>query len=81
MTVGYDTIGPRNIKFLQLSYWKGILEALESIGCTVYVSRVGSTASLQRRAFELKTFLEELSQKNGIKKFNLIGHRYEYERS
>jgi triacylglycerol esterase/lipase EstA (alpha/beta hydrolase family) len=71
---GYNRIGPTSMPWFQLSYWKGAEEALQSIGCQVYTSRVAPVASLKTRAHELRRFLEGLSQEKGITKFNLIGH-------
>lgn len=71
---GYNRLGPSSMPWLQVSYWKGAEEALQSIGCQVYTSRVAPVASLKTRAHELRRFLEGLSQEKGISKFNLIGH-------
>ncbi|KAJ3054360.1 hypothetical protein HK097_002024 [Rhizophlyctis rosea] len=68
---GFDVLGPETMPWLQIRYWKGIVEALRDIGCKVYVSKVGSVASLRTRAHELHSYLEANGKGQRI---NLVAH-------
>ncbi|KAI3656547.1 hypothetical protein MP638_007011 [Amoeboaphelidium occidentale] len=68
---GYDYLGVSATPLLQKHYFYGVKEALESYGCTVYVSKVPATSSIEERARELKRFLVE---HNGEKDVNLVAH-------
>lgn len=69
---GFDVVGPQSFPALQLHYWKGIKEALESIGCQVHISKVGTVDSLMVRAKQMVTTLNEKYPEG--QKLNFIGH-------
>ncbi len=56
---------------LTISYWRGVVEALEANGCEVLVCRVPTSASIQERAAALKMQIEERFPGREI---NLIAH-------
>ncbi|KAI9094684.1 Alpha/Beta hydrolase protein [Phlyctochytrium arcticum] len=66
--LGFDTIGP---SFARLHYWRGVKEALESLGCTVYITKVPFAADVSIRAKALKASME--SNILG-KRVNLVAH-------
>ncbi|KAJ3270752.1 hypothetical protein HDV01_007444 [Terramyces sp. JEL0728] len=68
---GFDIIGPPNIKFLQLNYWRGITDSLERNGCNVFATGVGSVSSIKSRAEKLHAYLEKNFAKQDV---NLVAH-------
>lgn len=71
--------GENRIGGVYLDYWKGISEALESIGCTVYISKVLPFGSISQRAKMLNEYLESrISESSRIRpkktKVNLVAH-------
>ncbi|KAI9344877.1 Alpha/Beta hydrolase protein [Obelidium mucronatum] len=70
---GYDkiTFGPETNPFLQLHYWRGISEALQHLGCEVYVPSNGAVSSIRSRAYALDKFLSETLPNREI---NLVAH-------
>ncbi|KAJ3295655.1 hypothetical protein HDU79_008681 [Rhizoclosmatium sp. JEL0117] len=70
---GYDklTFGPESNPFLQLHYWRGISEALQHLGCEVYVPSNGAVSSIRSRAHALDKFLSETLPNREV---NLIAH-------
>lgn len=67
---GYDNIGFDSLPQLQVQYWEGVVEALRSLGATVFVAKVPSTGSVAERAFHLDAVLSKL----GASAYNLVGH-------
>ncbi|ORZ31654.1 Alpha/Beta hydrolase protein [Catenaria anguillulae PL171] len=69
---GFDYMDVRAIPAVKwrIHYWRGIAEALQEIGCKVYVARVPSAGNVHSRALALYRFLEE----NEIRHANLIAH-------
>lgn len=61
---------------IQINYWIGIKESLESKGCKVLVTRVPSFGSIEERAFALHKLLEKYADKSkgSRMKLNLIAH-------
>lgn len=57
---GFDKVGPSNMPWLQVHYWRNIPEALVAIGCKVYVAKVGRVDGLEQRAQQLFDQLNEL---------------------
>ncbi|KAJ3131035.1 hypothetical protein HK101_004844, partial [Irineochytrium annulatum] len=47
-----------SIPSLQLRYWTGVSDALESLGCEVFMPQVGTVSSIRVRALQLQRFLE-----------------------
>ncbi|GAA96231.1 uncharacterized protein L969DRAFT_56590 [Mixia osmundae IAM 14324] len=68
---GFDKLGPKSIPHLQISYWRGVKEALEELGVEVLVTTVPASASIETRARALAAFIEEHMKGREI---NLIGH-------
>ncbi|GAA6036149.1 hypothetical protein JCM8097_006641 [Rhodosporidiobolus ruineniae] len=68
---GFDYLGPATIKPLKLSYWVGVAEALEAMGCEVMIGRVPASASIEERATVLETLIAERFPGREV---NLIGH-------
>ncbi|KAJ3116463.1 hypothetical protein HDU96_009626 [Phlyctochytrium bullatum] len=68
---GYDRIGPDSLPSLQIRYWRGVYEALESLGCEVYCPQVGTVSSIRTRALQLKAFLETYLRGREV---NLVAH-------
>jgi hypothetical protein len=68
---GYDKLGPKKYPFLQISYWKGISDALVELGCKVYIPHVGTVSSVRTRAHELRHFLETHLSGQTV---NLVAH-------
>ncbi|TPX72988.1 hypothetical protein SpCBS45565_g00147 [Spizellomyces sp. 'palustris'] len=67
--LGFDMMGP---KFLRLHYWRGIKEALSTIGCDVLITRVPRAADVSVRARVLKEVLEaKVPEGNTV---NLVAH-------
>lgn len=69
--LGFDVLGPRNIAPMQISYWRGVREVLESNGAEVMICRVPATASIKDRAMILKEQIEKQYEGRTV---NLIGH-------
>lgn len=69
--LGFDVLGPRNIAPMQISYWRGVREVLESNGAEVMICRVPATASIKDRATILKEQIEKQYEGRTV---NLIGH-------
>lgn len=69
--LGFDVLGPRNIAPMQISYWRGVREVLESNGAEVMICRVPATASIKDRATILK---EQIEKQYSGRTVNLIGH-------
>lgn len=57
-----------------LNYWGRIPQALCRCGATVYYGRQQSAAPVARSAAELKAVIEEIVEKTGCEKVNLIAH-------
>jgi len=68
---GFDTLGPSSVPAMQISYWRGVKEALESIGVEVVITSVPASASIEDRA---RTLAEQISSKMQGRELNLIGH-------
>lgn len=70
--LGFDsvTIGPAMAP-LQVSYWRGIKEALEANGCEVLITRVPATSSPVDRA---KVLEKKISETYPGRDVHLIGH-------
>ena len=66
---GFDTINV--MPSITISYWRGVVEALEANGCEVLVCRVPTSASIQERAAAMKAQIEERFAGRDI---NLIAH-------
>lgn len=69
--LGFDVLGPRNIAPMQISYWRGVREVLESNGAEVMICRVPATASIKDRATIL---MEQIEKQYEGRTVNLIGH-------
>ncbi|KDN49596.1 alpha/beta-hydrolase, partial [Tilletiaria anomala UBC 951] len=54
-----------------ISYWRGVIEALEANGCEVLVCRVPMSASIQERAAALKAQIEE---RFAGREINIVAH-------
>lgn len=68
---GFDYIGPASIPSLQVSYWRGVREALEEIGVEVLITSVPASASIEERA---KKLCEQIEKSMEGREVNLIGH-------
>ncbi|GAA5859737.1 hypothetical protein JCM8547_007006 [Rhodosporidiobolus lusitaniae] len=68
---GFDHLGPAAIKPLRFSYWIGVEEALQAMGCEVMIGRVPASASIEERA---KVLCEMVGERFPGKEVNLVGH-------
>ncbi|KAF8323154.1 alpha/beta-hydrolase [Clavulina sp. PMI_390] len=66
--LGFDSV---SVATIGISYWRGIKEALEAIGCEVLIARVPATSSIQERATVLESII---SRELPGRKVHLIGH-------
>lgn len=65
--MGFDHMGP-------LTYWPGIVEALQAHGASVFVTRVAAFQSSEVRGEQLLAQVQEIVARTGAVKVNLIGH-------
>lgn len=65
--MGFDHMGP-------LTYWPGIVEALQAHGASVFVTRVAAFQSSEVRGEQLLARVQEIVARTGAAKVNLIGH-------
>ncbi|KAJ2750330.1 hypothetical protein IWQ56_007057, partial [Coemansia nantahalensis] len=68
---GFDVKGPERLPMLQVHYWRGIREALESIGAKVVTARVPGTGGVRERAHQLDTLLDSRLASATV---NIVGH-------
>lgn len=61
---------------LGIPYWYKIPEALRKEGATVYIASVNPSQSTEYRGEELIRQMQQWAAKNGVQKFNLIGHSH-----
>ncbi|BFZ63863.1 hypothetical protein YB2330_005000 [Saitoella coloradoensis] len=69
---GFDKIGFPQIPALNYHYWGGIYDDLTKLGCTVIVTKVPSTGSIEKRAQTLHEFLEKTVEKGT--ELNFLAH-------
>jgi len=67
--IGFDNI-------LGINYFYGIPEALRDGGATVYVAQVNPSQTTEYRGEQLLQQMKQWAAKDGVKKFNLIGHSH-----
>ncbi len=65
--MGFDHMGP-------LTYWPGIVEALQAHGASVFVTRVAAFQSSEVRGEQLLAQVQDIVARTGAAKVNLIGH-------
>jgi len=65
--MGFDHMGP-------LTYWPGIVEALQAHGANVHVTRMAAFQSSEVRGEQLLAQVEAIVARTGAAKVNLIGH-------
>lgn len=66
--LGFDSVSVGNV--IEVSYWRGIKEALEAIGCEVVIAKLPATSSIEDRAKVLEAKISEAScavQKSGAR--------------
>ncbi|KAJ2270013.1 hypothetical protein EV176_004425 [Coemansia sp. RSA 451] len=68
---GFDVRGPEKLPMLQIHYWRGIREALESIGSKVVIAKVPGTGGIRERAQQLDSLLASRLESE---KVNIVGH-------
>ncbi|MBP7131509.1 MAG: triacylglycerol lipase [Aquabacterium sp.] len=61
---------------LGIPYWYKIPEALRKEGATVYIASVNPSQSTEYRGEELIRQMQQWAAKDGVQKFNLIGHSH-----
>ncbi len=67
--IGFDNV-------LGIQYFYGISEKLRSEGATVYIASVNPSQTTEFRGEELVQQMKQWAAKDGVKKFNLIGHSH-----
>jgi triacylglycerol lipase len=67
--IGFDNV-------LGIQYFYGISEALRKDGATVYIASVNPSQTTEFRGEELVQQMKQWAAKDGVKKFNLIGHSH-----
>lgn len=68
---GFNKVGPEAVPLLQISYWRGVKEALEAAGVEVLITQVPASASVEERA---RILCEVITEKMPGREVNLIGH-------
>ena len=68
--IGFDSI------LGVVNYFYGIVGALRDEGATVYIAQVNPSQTTEFRGEELNKQLDAWKAKDGVKKFNLIGHSH-----
>ncbi|KAJ2347519.1 hypothetical protein GGF43_004741, partial [Coemansia sp. RSA 2618] len=63
--------GPERLPMLQIHYWRGIREALESVGTKVVIAKVPGTGGIRERAQQLDSLLASRLESE---KVNIVGH-------
>ena len=61
---------------LGIPYWYKIPEALRKEGATVYIASVNPSQTTEYRGEELIRQMQQWAAKDGVQKFNLIGHSH-----
>ncbi|KAG0348107.1 hypothetical protein BG004_006082 [Podila humilis] len=56
----------------RFDYWYGVRDALDEIGCSVHTARVPPFAAIEKRAEQLKSYIERTVPQGA--ELNLIGH-------
>ncbi len=67
--MGFNTI-------LGIPYWYKIPEALRKEGATVYIASVNPSQATEYRGEELIRQMQQWAARDGVQKFNLIGHSH-----
>lgn len=67
--LGFNTI-------LGIPYWYKIPEALRKEGATVYIASVNPSQTTEYRGEELVRQMKQWAARDGVQKFNLIGHSH-----
>ncbi|KAJ2816972.1 hypothetical protein IWW50_006317, partial [Coemansia erecta] len=64
-------VRPERLPMLQIHYWRGIREALESVGTKVVIAKVPGTGGIRERAQQLDSLLASRLESE---KVNIVGH-------
>ncbi|MCH2242541.1 MAG: triacylglycerol lipase [Aquabacterium sp.] len=67
--IGFDNI-------LGINYFYGVPDALRDGGATVYIAQVSPSQTTEYRGEQLLQQMKQWATKDGVKKFNLIGHSH-----
>lgn len=67
--MGFNTV-------LGIPYWYKIPEALRKEGATVYIASVNPSQTTEYRGEELIRQMQQWAARDGVQKFNLIGHSH-----
>lgn len=67
--IGFDNI-------LGINYFYGVPDALRDGGATVYIAQVSPSQTTEYRGEQLLQQMKQWAAKDGVKKFNLIGHSH-----
>ncbi|MBI5333046.1 MAG: triacylglycerol lipase [Burkholderiales bacterium] len=67
--IGFDNI-------LGINYFYGVPDALRDGGATVYIAQVNPSQTTEYRGEQLLQQMKQWAAKDGVKKFNLIGHSH-----
>jgi triacylglycerol lipase len=67
--IGFDNV-------LGINYFYGIPDALRDGGATVYIAQVNPSQTTEYRGEQLLQQMKQWAAKDGVKKFNLVGHSH-----